>query len=153
MSDKSNKLSSSLTPMSNDHFVSPPAKWRRDGPFIVDGTGRKVSLMQGEAAEHELSQRRIVAALNALRDTPTHFIEELLEQCDDNVISALIARDRKMAAILQRMDEKIAMHCREIEQLRETMEACRIFEERRALLQQAPGATEYEGLLRTLGIR
>lgn len=109
--------------------------------------------MHGEQANHAWHQRRILAALNALHDIPTQVIEELVEKSEENLILAMVTHDRMMAATLQRMEEKIALHCREIEQLRETMEACRILEEQRALLKQAPGASEYEELLRTLGIR
>lgn len=109
--------------------------------------------MQGEPAEHEWHQRRILAAVNAMHDTPTQFIEELVDNCQDNIMLGLITRDKEMAATLKRMEERIAAHCREIEQLREMMDTCRVVEEQRALLQQAPGSTEYEALLRALGIR
>ena len=33
------------------------------------------------------------------------------------------------------------------------MEACRVFEEQRVLLQELPGVTEYETLLHKLGLR
>nr|WP_314621508.1 hypothetical protein [uncultured Noviherbaspirillum sp.] len=153
MNYKGSELLSSCEPSSLAHSVSTAAKWRLDGPFIVDGTGVKVALMQGEPAEYEWPQRRLLAAVNALQDTPTQFIEELIEQCPDNIILELVTRDKEMTATLQQMNQKIAAHYREIEQLREIMEACRIFEEQRALLQQKQGSTEYEALLRTLGIR
>lgn len=152
MTTETHKLFDLLKLPSNEASVCARAPWRQDGPFIVDSTGKKVALMQGEPADHAWQQRRILAALNALQDIPTQFIEELLGRSEDNLILALITHDRTMAAALQRMKEKIAAHSREIEQLRETMEACRIFEEQRALLKQAPGATEYEGLLRVLGM-
>jgi hypothetical protein len=152
MMNETHKLSGSPEVSLIDWKVSARATWRKDGPYIVDSTGKKVALVQGELADHEWQQRRIVAALNALQDTPTQFIEELLEKCDDNIILTLIKRDKMMAATLQGMEEKIAMHNREIEQLRKMMEACRIFEEQRAFLKQAPGATEYEGLLHALGL-
>jgi hypothetical protein len=153
MNYKENELSSSSELPPNDHPVSARAMWRRDGAFIVDGTGKKIGLMQGEPTEHEWHQRRILAAVNAMQDTPTQFIEEFVEKCEDNLILGMITRDRQMAATLLRMEEGIAAHCREIEQLREMMDGCRVFEEQRALLQQAPGSAEYEGLLRTLRIR
>lgn len=134
-------------------MVSTRATWRQEGPYIVDATGKKVALMQGEPAEHGWHQRRILAAINAMQDTPTQFIEEMLEECEDNLILTLITRDRKMASTLEMMEQKIAAHCREIEHLRDLMDACRVFEEQRLLLNQAPGAAEYEGLLRTLGMR
>lgn len=130
-----------------------PGKWRSDGAFIVDPTGKKVALMQGNLIQYELHQRRILAAVNALQDTPTQLIEELLEKCEDNVILTLITRDKNMAATLQQLQKEIDMHSREIEQLREMMEACRVFEEQRVLLQELPGVTEYETLLHKLGLR
>jgi hypothetical protein len=153
MNHEANKLSGAADLPTNDPPVSARAMWRREGAFIVDGTGKKIAQMRDAPAEHELHQRRILAALNALRDIPTQFIEELLDECPDNFILGLITHDREMAATLQQMEERIATHCREIEQLREMMDACRVFEEQRALLQQAPGSAEYEGLLRALGIR
>jgi hypothetical protein len=153
MSDKANELSGSSAFVATDFPLSNRPTWRRDGTFIVDGTGKRVAQMYGEPAEYEWPQRRIIAALNALHDTPTHFVEQLLEEADGNVIETLVARDRQMAATLQNLEKKIAAHCREIEQLREMMDACRVFEEHRAHLYQAPGASEYEGLLRMLGIR
>ena len=153
MTTETHKLAESLTLPFDEDLVCAAVPWRHDGPFIVDGVGRKVALMQGEPVDHAWQQRRILAALNALQAIPTQFIEELLKKSEDNIILALITHDREMAATLQRMEEKIAAHRREIEQLRKTMEACRTFEEQRALLQQAPGASEYEGLLRTLGMR
>lgn len=152
MDHKAMKLSSTAEQSPNDHAFSARGTWRRDHAFIVDGTGKKVALMQGEPAEHEWHQRRILAAVNAMQDTPTQFIEELMEKGAGNIILELISRDREMAATLEKMNERIAAHCREIAQLRNMMDACRVFEEQRALLQQAPGSTEYEGLLRTLGI-
>jgi len=153
MNHETNESSGPSDLPGNDYPVSARATWRRDGDFIVDGTGKKIAQMRGDPAEHEWHQRRILAAINAMQDTPTQFIEELLEKCPDNIILELISRDREMAATLQRMKEKIAAHCREIEQLREMMNSCRVFEEQRALLQQGPGSTEYEALLHALGIR
>jgi hypothetical protein len=153
MDHKANELSGASDLSAHDRSVPARVMWRQEGTFIVDGTGKKVAVMQGEPAEHERHQRRILAAVNAMHGTPTQFIEELMDNCQDNIISGLITRDREMAATLKRMEEKIAAHYREIEQLREMMDACRVFEERRALLQQLPGSAEYEALLRTLGIR
>jgi hypothetical protein len=153
MSNKTNKLFGSSASISNDLPIPVLGAWRQDGPFIVDGAGKRIAQMQGDPAQHEWSQRRILAAVNALQDTPTQFVEELLEKCNDNIILSLLSRDREMAAALRRMEDRIAAHCREIEQLRETMDVCRIFEKQRALLQQTPGSAEYEALLRTLGIR
>ncbi len=148
-----NELSGPSNLPENDYSVSAHATWRRDGDFIVDGTGKKIAQMNGEPAEHEWHQRRILAAINAMQGAPTQFIEELVEKCPDNIILGLIRRDREMGATLQRMEERIVAHCREIEQLREMMNSCQVFEEQRALLQQSPGSAEYEALLRTLGIR
>jgi len=153
MNQKTNESSGPSDLPGNAYPVSARATWRRDGDFIVDGTGKKIAQMNGDPAEHEWNQRRILAAVNAMQDTPTQFIEELVEKCSDNIILGLISRDREMTATLQRMEEKIVAHCREIEQLREMMNSCRVFEEQRALLQQAPGSAEYEALLHTLGLR
>ena len=150
-----NELSgySELPVPSNDDSFPARFMWRRDGAFIVDGNGNKIAAMQGEPVEHEWHQRRILAAVNAMQDTPTQFIEEFVNNGQDNIILELITRDREMAATLKRMEERIAAHRREIEQLREMMDLCRVFEEQRALLQHAPGSAEYKALLRTLGIR
>lgn len=113
------------------HTVSSRPSWHQEGPFILDAAGRKVARMEGDPAEYGWQQRRILAAVNAFQDTPTHFIEEMLEKCDDNIILALITHDRSMAATLQSMEQRIAAHRREIDQLREIMEACRMFEEQR----------------------
>lgn len=153
MNDKANKLSGAYEPTPYDLPVPARTRWRRDGPFIVDATGKRVVLMQGELAEYEWPQRRVLAAVNALQDTPTQYIEELVEKCPDNILLGLISREREMAATLQRMEENIAAHCREIEQLREIMNSCRVFEEQRTLLQQAPGSAEYEALLHALKLR
>jgi hypothetical protein len=153
MDYKANELSDASDLPADTHPVLARATWRPDGPFILNGAGKKIVQMHGELAEYECHQRRIIAALNALQDIPTQFIEELLEKCADNLILGLITRDREMAATLQQMEKRIAVHCREIEQLREMMDACRVFEEQRARLEQAPGALEYESLLRTLGLR
>jgi hypothetical protein len=127
--------------------------WRMDGPFLVDGRGRQVAVMQGEPADYAAIQRRLIAAANALRDTPTQYIEELLEQSDSNIIMTLIERNAQMRETLQRLQENIDIHRREIVQLHDVMEACRAFEAQRASLKQAPGFKEYENLLRVLGLR
>lgn len=153
MNDKTNELSGACESTPYESSIPATASWRQEGPFIVDATGRRVAFMQGELAEYEWPQRRLLAAVNALQDIPTQFIEEFVETCTDNVILKLITHEREMATTLQQMEEKIAIHCREIEQLREMMDACQVFEEQRVLLQRAPGSTEYEALLRTLKLR
>lgn len=149
--EKTSSVSSAL--YKKEGFANSPGKWRGDGAFIIDPTGKKVAMMQGALGQYELHQRRILAAVNALQDTPTQFIEELLQKCEANVILTLIARDRKMSEQLQQLQEKIAMHSGEIERLREIMEACRVFEEQRALLKKVAGMAEYEELLHKLGLR
>ena len=129
------------------------AIWRSDGPFILNGQGKRVAMMQGEPAEYEWAQRRLIAAVNALEDTPTQYIEELLEKCGGNIILTMIEREKSLSATLKGLEERIAVHRREIAQLQEVMDACSAFDAERTRLHNTPGSVEYEGLMRALGLR
>lgn len=47
MNHEANELSGASDLSAHDHSVPARVMWRRDGPFIVDGTGKKVAVMQG----------------------------------------------------------------------------------------------------------
>jgi hypothetical protein len=96
MNQKMNELPdrSELAASANDHLSLARSIWRRDGLLIVDGAGKKVAAMQGVPAEYEWYQRRIVAAVNAMQDTPIQFIEEFVDNIQDNIILKLITQHR-----------------------------------------------------------
>jgi cell fate (sporulation/competence/biofilm development) regulator YlbF (YheA/YmcA/DUF963 family) len=145
MNHEVNEFSDASDLFANDRSVAARVMWRQDSSFIVDGTGKKVAEMQCQPAEHEWHQYRILTALNAMQDTLTQFIEELVDSCQDNILLELITRDREMATALKRMEETIAAHCCETKQLREMMDACRVFEEQRAVWNQLPALWSTKG--------
>lgn len=127
-------------------------EWTTDGEYLYNSAGVQVGMLFGDADLRSGNARRLTACMKAMRGITTENIEVAMDSGANSIVGELVNANLKNQKTIAKQLDDLAMHRREIEQLRETLRNQLAFELQKEVLSRSPGAQLYGALCKRLGI-